>query len=90
VVPIDLHLLPNLQVDLGLLLLDFDEGNASGASLVAGEAQAEEMAKECHRGLHTHEGLAVKCEDRQEEDGVGLEMQCLDLVIGEDGKEEWR
>ena len=55
-----------------------------------GKAQAEEVAEERHRGLHAHKGLAIECEDGQEENGIGLKVQGLDLVMGEDGVEEWR
>src|SRR4051812_8537735 len=34
--------------------------------------------------------LAVVGEDRQEKDGVGLEMQSLQAVMAEDGEEELR
>ena len=34
--------------------------------------------------------LAVVGEDRQEEDGVGVDMQGMQLILAEDGKEELR
>ena len=43
------------------------------------------MTEERHGGPHTHEGLAIEGEDGQEEDGVGLKMKGLDLIVVEDG-----
>ena len=51
--------------------------------------KGEEVAEHRNRGLHPHEGLAVEGEDRQEEDEVGLKMQLVDLIVVEDGEEEF-
>ena len=52
------------------------------------EPQAEVMAEEGHWGPHAHKGLVVEGEDGQEQDGVGLEMERLDLIVLDDGSEE--
>ena len=48
------------------------------------------MAKQRHGRHHPHECLAVKGEDRQEEDGFGMKMEGMQLVMVEDGLEEIR
>ena len=49
---------------------------------------AEEMVEEGHQRLHAHESLAVEGKDKQEQDGVGLEMKGLNPTVVEDGGEE--
>ena len=46
------------------------------------------MAKQRHGRHHTHECLAIKGEDRHEEDGVGMKMKRVQIVVAEDGIEE--
>ena len=46
------------------------------------------MAKQHHGRHHAQVRLAVVGEDGQEEDGVGMKMKGVDLVMAEDGVEE--
>ena len=46
--------------------------------------KAKEAVEEGHQRLNTQEGLTVEGEDRKEEGGVGVEIECLDLVVIQD------
>ena len=50
----------------------------------------EEMARQCHGRHHPDIRLAVEGEDRQEEDGVGMKMESMDVIMAKDGVEEVR
>ena len=48
------------------------------------------MAKQRHGRHHPHECLAVKGKDRQEEDGAGMKMEGMEIIMAEDNIEEIR
>ena len=64
-----------------------DKADAAGA-LGATHPEVEEVAEQRNIGRHPHKRLAVEGEDRQKEDGVGIKMKGVDLVMVEDGVEE--
>ena len=54
------------------------------------DPEEEEVAQQRHGRHHSNIRLVVEGEDRQEEDGVGMKMESMDLVMAKDGVEEVR
>src|SRR5664279_2182931 len=64
------------------------EGDASRALVSRRDAQAVETAEQLHGGLYTQVHLAKEGENGEDGDGVGLEMERMNLIVFKDGEEE--
>ena len=58
--------------------------------MATGDAEEEEVAQQCHGWHHAQVRLAIVGEDRQEKNGVGMEMQRLQPEVVEDLEKEIR
>jgi hypothetical protein len=64
------------------------EGHAPRALVVIDHLEQEEMAEQGDRRGNAHHGFTQEGEDSKEDDGPGVQMQRLDLVMRGYGIEE--
>ena len=83
---VGLYLLPGHHQATALALED--KGNAARARALVLLTHGEKVAEEGDHRPHPHERLMVEGEERQDEDGAGLDMESVHLVMLQDGIEE--
>ena len=85
--PEAIGLLSGLRDRVGLAGCD-EVGPPRGVTVV--DSEKEEVAQQCHGRHHPDIRLTVEGKDRQEKNGVGMEMEGLQPVMLEDCIEEVR